>query len=275
MAPVEVWEKEFETTFHAYREVSASVGDVEEGSRRRVLRAPTYTLPEEVAGCVDAVLNAVELPMRRMLGGEGLSAAQAAEAVDALYRDKLREDSAEAEKQEAEAQSVSSSTYFTPSSLAARYGIPAPTSSTIGAATLSVMENEQYLSPSDLTTFQTSNGMQQQALFRNYGGHARSQPCSITGTMSQKQNETAFQLCRNANLATQYAMAVAPGVSAPLFVHPTILPVLRLPLIPSLTAGFDHVLVPQQPGGGLPGGLDTRRGVPRAAPAGTRRNAWN
>lgn len=241
-APVAAWEREFETSFRYYDEVlPASIAEAEGGSpARRVLRAETYSLPEELEAHVDAVFNTVQLPLRRKLNAAP-TAAEAAAAVAEVQRELTQGHHHHQHRQHGQKEqlqsgeetykqppttstapgttTVSTSSYFTPSSLLSYYGIPEPTAATIADITMSIMENEQYVSPTDLSSFQSSYGLTQQAFYRNYGGHVHAQPCIINSNMTVKQQNTAFAACDNANIATQYAMAVAPGATTTFWYH--------------------------------------------------------
>ena len=150
-APIHIWESEFDTEFHLFSHVKHNTA---------VIRATSYSLPESVVEHVHAVYNTIEFPLRKQFNNN-------MESTEDIYTHST--DSAITARK-------LTTNYLTPATLRAYYNVSVAQT---GSASLSqsVMESNQYYSPSDLSKFQTMNSLPTSPVYRVYGGHNSDQAC--------------------------------------------------------------------------------------------------
>ena len=152
-APVHVWETEFDTEFHLFTHTE---------HKHAVIRAHSYSLPQHLHPHVFAVYNTVELPFRRQ-----------SEMKFEVIREEVTSANA-ADSKTIPRKLITN--YLTPTTLRAYYNVSVGQTGS-GSVSQSVMESDQFYSPSDLSKFQTANGLTVSPVYRNYGGHASDQAC--------------------------------------------------------------------------------------------------
>ena len=164
-APVSLFEEMFNTKFSTYKRRFAASGPKE------VIRATDYSIPAELEEFVQSVYGTVQLPPR-------------AAPKKALYS-----------KAEAAALPITGS--VTPAVLNSYYNIPSNTGNALGSQCLFESLDQSY-SPADLSQFETTYDLAQDAVDTVIGEHEDDNVC--------KRNPNN---CAEANLDVQYLIAVS------------------------------------------------------------------
>jgi len=219
-APVHVWEKEFDTSFHTF---------VHEKSGSAVVRAQTYSLHENIHAHVNTVWNTVQLPARRQERSL-YSAYSSTQGIDNTHRAAAADDAT------------------TLSLLKSFYNVPSDDTGS-SSVSQSCFETDQEFSPLDLQVFQTANGLSSSPVVRVYGGHDDNAVCYNDNTAN------ALTACGGANLNVQYMMGMAPDTPTTFWyqysyvkdvfagwIH-DVASLAAPPLVHSVTLGYDEVEV--------------------------------
>ena len=166
-APIPVWERMFSCEFFMFHQTQKNE------ITKRVVRTESYSIPVCLDNHVESVFGTVELPR------ENLST--------------LRSAMIDPDNEKFDLQATD---YISPTKLRAAYNMGTSTGS--DSSTQAVYASlDQYFSPSDLSQFQTSFGINQQAVSTSIGDHESYSAC-INGT-------NCF-----GNLITQYIIAASP-----------------------------------------------------------------
>ena len=194
-APVGVWEQALNTTFFTWDDENPSAGPHATG----ILRSKQYSLPQGLVGHVDAVFNTVQVPpVIPTKYHRSASTAPKSNLRPNLRRVKQALEAAERETGKDKMSALGTDDVVTVAYLNAFYQI----SSNLGSADFqqSVFETDnEYFSQNDLTTFQQTYGLTQQAAV-DVGGYE---------TTNCAKNPNRSPNCVEGNLDTQYIMGVA------------------------------------------------------------------
>lgn len=179
-APVNLWETALDTEFFEYQPREEAMKDV------RVVRAESYSLPDELQHHVSFVLNIVSFPLpseiSRALIPKRRKAAQEPTAIDLTAKKFIKG-------------------YVTPALINQVYDVRNNTGSRF--ASQGVYETiDQTYSPTDLTVFQRFFGLPTEKVAKVIGGHANNNAC-----LKDHGND-----CVEANLDVQYLMAVGQHI---------------------------------------------------------------
>ena len=167
-APIPVWERMFSCEFFMFHQTQKN--EIME----RFVRTESYSIPVCLDNHVESVFRTVELPR------ENLST--------------LRFAMIDPDNEKFDLQATD---YTNPTKLRAAYNMGTSTGSDSSTQAIYASLN-QYFSSSDLSQFQTSSGINQQAVSTSIGGHESSSAC-INATN-----------CIAGNLNTQYIIAASP-----------------------------------------------------------------
>jgi len=163
VAPVATWGKLFATTFYKFQH--------ENKDTEPVIRATHYSIPKDIAEHVDTVFNTVQLPPR-----------------NAPRQQAVLKNGAAGPKNNGT---------VTPAFLNSYYHVTSNVGNSL--ASQSLFESlGQYYSPNDLSTFETTYNLPQQAVAQDIGGYVSDDVC-----VEDANN------CAEANLDVQYLIAVS------------------------------------------------------------------
>jgi tripeptidyl-peptidase-1 len=184
-APVSLWESELNTQFYEYEPEQQELADV------RIVRAESYSLPEELQNHVSYVFNIISFPLP-------------SEVSRALIpkRSPIVGDLGEGNSKIDIAGKKFINRYVTPALLNQVYDIRNNTGSRHASQGVYETIGQTY-SPSDLRVFQNYFGLPTEKVARVIGGHANNNACA-----KDHGND-----CVEANLDIQYLMGVSQHVS--------------------------------------------------------------
>ena len=203
-APISVWETLFNTTYYEW---AVSQDPLDPTQTTNVHRSSSLSLPAELAEHVFTVFNTCEpLPIVHHYGRpkSDRPILKSSMIFDESYTGEGRDKSKTRLRREK--MQVEGSVYVSVSFLDTYYEIPSNTGSTSLAQVVFGLDSSNsgttvsnYFSPEDLTSFQSKNGLTQQAALV-YNGHSTTAAFCAASTSDQ---------CGEGNLDTQYIMGVA------------------------------------------------------------------
>lgn len=185
-APVSIWESVLNTEFHEYHRPNGKV----------VVGAEEYSLPDELFDVVDAVFNVcdIEPPPVTHLKFQPLS-----EPMPASFL------SSSAGSMKAQGDPIvalaTTDGNVRPSLISSYYNIANSTGGMLSTQAVYATIG-QTMSPSDLSTFQSSFGLPIQSISANIGGHVDDNACG-----------SSLSNCVEANLDVQYMMSTGQNIN--------------------------------------------------------------
>lgn len=168
VAPVKTWNKLFATTFYEFEHESGS-------SKKKVTRAPHYSVPQDVAAHIEGVFNTVQLPMR-----------------------------SEVRVPLMQANATAGSGTVTPAFLNSYYHITTNKGSSL--ASQAVYESlEQYYSPADFATFNKQYNIPAQPEPTDIGGYVSDSVCQSDANSCAEANlDVQYLIAVAQNTPTTY-----------------------------------------------------------------------
>jgi subtilase family serine protease len=190
-ASVRVWEELLETQMHEYVKVTEASDLTAEASQSssKVIRAESFSLPEEVNEHIFSIHGITNLPARVMHQGRVQSISEE-EAKRILHHD----------EHEHPHERLTATTYITPTNIRSIYKVSGY-GDNYGSQAIYGAIGQTYL-PSDLALFQSTYGLPNHPVDRNVGSVPSNSVC----------NNPSSDDCLEASLDIQYMLAVAAQV---------------------------------------------------------------